>query len=142
MKRIYPTRPIVAASPMVLWSGKVLLVRRRLEPSSGMWSFPGGVIELGETARDTAAREAFEECGIKIKVCELLGNVDSIFHDEKNQVMFHYVILVFRSEYLSGDIHNCDEHEETRWMPLSATGNYKLTRTASLALNWCGAISS
>ena len=46
--RRYPYQPLVGAGAVVHRKGKVLLVRRKFPPNKGMWSIPGGRVELGE----------------------------------------------------------------------------------------------
>ncbi len=50
--------------------GKVLLQKRG---DSGLWGFPGGAIELGESPQAAAVREVEEETGLKVSVGELIG---------------------------------------------------------------------
>jgi ADP-ribose pyrophosphatase YjhB (NUDIX family) len=49
----------------------VLLVRRAIEPQSGLLALPGGYIDHGETWQQAAVREVKEECGVAIRVDEL-----------------------------------------------------------------------
>lgn len=59
-------------------AGKVLLIKRGLEPSRGLWTFPGGFVEPAETAADTALRETLEEVGMKVRLGPLLGVYDDL----------------------------------------------------------------
>ena len=65
--REYPARPVVAVGVVVFSKEKVLLIKRNKPPKSSQWSIPGGAQNLGETLKNTAAREVLEETGIKIK---------------------------------------------------------------------------
>lgn len=63
---------------------RVLLVRRANEPARGLWSIPGGHIEVGESPAEAAAREVREETGLDIEVGALLQVVpigDSVVAD-------------------------------------------------------------
>ena len=62
---------VVGALPVV--DGKVLLLRRGIEPRLGAWTYPGGFLEMGETAEEGACREAREELGVEIGGLRLLG---------------------------------------------------------------------
>jgi ADP-ribose pyrophosphatase YjhB (NUDIX family) len=53
--------------------GRVILQRRGFDPGQGLWTFPGGFAELGESVEDAARREVAEELGIAIELGELLG---------------------------------------------------------------------
>ena len=57
-------RPLLGAIAVVVQDGHVLLARRRKEPDAGLWGYPGGHVELGETALAAAARELLEETGV------------------------------------------------------------------------------
>ncbi len=133
IEREYPKHPIVAASVLVVREREVLLVKRAFEPSYGKWSLPGGLIELGETARNAAAREVFEECGVDVAVGDLIEYVDGIVYNGE-RVRFHYVILVFAGRYLSGVLRNSPENLDVRWVPLADLTDYDITRTAALVL--------
>jgi ADP-ribose pyrophosphatase YjhB (NUDIX family) len=62
-------RIIVCALPC--YEDKVLLCRRAIEPRHGLWTLPGGFMELGESTLDAARRETLEEAGARIDVLEL-----------------------------------------------------------------------
>jgi ADP-ribose pyrophosphatase YjhB (NUDIX family) len=55
--------------------GKLLLVKRDEEPDKGMWSFPGGMVELGESTEEAAVREVREELGLTVRVERLFDVV-------------------------------------------------------------------
>ena len=71
MTREYPERPIVGVGAVIVHDGMLVLVKRGVKPGKGKWSIPGGAVELGETVRGTAMREAKEECVLDI---ELVGD--------------------------------------------------------------------
>jgi ADP-ribose pyrophosphatase YjhB (NUDIX family) len=51
----------------------VVLVRRAIEPGIGLWVFPGGYVDRGETPQVAAVREAREECGLDIRLDGLIN---------------------------------------------------------------------
>ncbi|HBZ44883.1 MAG TPA: NUDIX hydrolase [Maritimibacter sp.] len=55
---------VSAAMAVVVQAGQVLLVKRKKQPDAGLWGYPGGHVELGETPLDAAARELWEETGV------------------------------------------------------------------------------
>jgi ADP-ribose pyrophosphatase YjhB (NUDIX family) len=65
--------PKVAACCVPWWEGKIVLVRRAIEPRVGFFSSPGGYCERGEPPHLAAAREAFEETGLVVEPTQLLG---------------------------------------------------------------------
>lgn len=53
--------------------GRVLLIRRAIEPGYGRWVFPGGYVDRGEEVRVAAVREAREEAGLEIRLEHLIN---------------------------------------------------------------------
>ena len=65
--------PRVASGAIVRQNGKLLLLRRGIEPAYGKWVFPGGFVDAGETLEGAAQRESMEEAGIKVSIDGLVG---------------------------------------------------------------------
>lgn len=61
------------AGALVVRNGKVLLVRRRVDPFRGYWDIPGGFCEVEEHPAETAVREVREETGLEIELTSLFG---------------------------------------------------------------------
>ena len=134
MKREYPTQPIVGVGAVIAHNGKLLLVKRGVEPDKGKWSIPVGGVELGETVRDTAVREAKEECGLDI---ELVGErpmdaLDSMVSSENGRLQFHYVLLQFLARPKGGTLKPTSDVTEVRWVPLEEVEKYDLTNSFRL----------
>jgi len=116
MKRDYPDRPIVGVGAVIVENGRALLVRRGTEPLKGQWSIPGGVVELGETLREAATREAKEETGLDVEAGEILEVVDRIMRDPRHEVQYHYVLVDFLCRQVSGDARPGADASELRWI--------------------------
>jgi ADP-ribose pyrophosphatase YjhB (NUDIX family) len=65
--------PKLVAGGLVVDAGRVLLLRRGIEPAVGKWTFPGGYVDFGENAAHAAARETLEEVGMCVALGPLLG---------------------------------------------------------------------
>ncbi|HEY4668994.1 MAG TPA: NUDIX hydrolase [Tepidiformaceae bacterium] len=65
-------RPVAAVIPE-REDGTLLLVRRAIEPRMGMWVFPGGYMDVGETVEEAAIRETMEEAHLELRDLSLLG---------------------------------------------------------------------
>jgi mutator protein MutT len=70
---IHYLNPRVVAAIIVSHGGRVLLQQRAVEPRAGFWTFPGGFLEVGETAEEGAARETLEEVGLNVTPASLVG---------------------------------------------------------------------
>lgn len=116
MKREYPERPIVAVGAAVCCKGRVLIVQRGKAPSKGVWTVPGGAVDLGETMRQAAAREVKEECGIEVEVGEVVGILDNVVHDEQGRIRYHYAIVDFGAQHISGELCPSDELMGAMWI--------------------------
>jgi len=124
--RAYPPHPIVGVSVLVFKDGKILLVRRGHEPRKGRWSLPGGAIELGETVRQAAIREVREECHIEIEIERTLDVLDRIFKDPNGRVQYHYVLVVLRARYKSGELRADSDIEAAEWADMYDLAQYDL----------------
>jgi len=69
---IHFTDPKVGVGVLVIEDGKVLLVRRAMNPERGKWSIPAGFLDRGEDPKMTAVREALEETGLKVAIDDLV----------------------------------------------------------------------
>src|ERR1700730_15305246 len=63
--------PRILVATMLTYQDKLLLCRRAEKPSLGKWNPPSGFMERGETLEQAAARETFEEVGVKVSPSEL-----------------------------------------------------------------------
>lgn len=111
--------PRLAALAVTLLNGNVMLARRRNPPDAGLWGFPGGHVELGETALDAAARELLEETGIVATPCRYIGNVDVIRRDE-DRITHHFLLAAVLCRYVEGVPEAADDAIEAAWMPVDA----------------------
>lgn len=116
MKRDYPDRPIVGVGAVIVQDERVLVVRRNTEPLKGEWSIPGGVVELGETLRDAAAREALEETGLRVEAGDVIEVFDGIYKDASGKTQYHYVLIDFICRVVGGELHAGSDAAEVRWL--------------------------
>jgi 8-oxo-dGTP diphosphatase len=91
MTRAPAPLPMVAVAAVVFDElGRVLVIERGRPPGEGLWSFPGGRLELGETLAAAVAREVQEETGLIIAVGPLVEVVERVTVTERGT--YHYVI--------------------------------------------------
>ena len=131
MKRDYPDRPIVGVGAVIVENGRALLVRRGTEPLKGEWSIPGGVVELGETLRAAASREAKEETGLEVEAGEVLEVVDRILRDPASKVQYHYVLVDFLCRRISGEPRAGEDASELRWITAAELESFPIADSAA-----------
>jgi ADP-ribose pyrophosphatase YjhB (NUDIX family) len=115
MKREYPETPLVGVGAIIVEDDRVVLVKRGRAPLQGTWSIPGGVLEVGETLRKAAIREAYEETGLTIEPGELLGVFERVVPDEQGRMKYHYVLIDFLCWPKAGQLAAGDDAEDVRW---------------------------
>lgn len=115
-RREYPDSPKVGVGAVVIKEGRVLLIRRGIPPSQGLWAIPGGSLELGETLQQGAERELLEETGIRASAGEPIYAFDFFERDDEGRIRFHFVIVDMKAEYQSGEPKGADDALEARWL--------------------------
>ncbi len=85
-------RPVLGAIAVVVEDNRVLLVKRTKDPDAGLWGFPGGHVEWGETALDAAARELQEETGVIASPVAYLTNIDVVIPGPNGRTKTHYLL--------------------------------------------------
>lgn len=98
--------------------GRLLLIQRLREPEAGAWGLPGGKIDFGERAEDTACREIREELGIEIELTGLACIAETIDGGDGR----HWVAPVFGARIVSGEpeILEPEKHGGWGWFALDA----------------------
>ncbi len=106
------------------------MVKRGNEPGRGKWSFPGGLVNVGEAVREAAKREVKEETGLSVKIGDLAGVIDVVIKDDNRKVQYHYVIIDFFATRESGEISPRSDAEDVRWVLLKDLFSLDVTKTA------------
>jgi ADP-ribose pyrophosphatase YjhB (NUDIX family) len=120
-------RPALAASLACFRDGQVLIARRGRPPSRGLWSLPGGMVELGERAVEAATRELFEETGVRAQVVGLADVVEVIQRGAEGAVARHVAILAYAGHWISGEAIPGEEATEVAWVRPEALSDYEVT---------------
>jgi 8-oxo-dGTP diphosphatase len=129
-KRDYPDRPIVGVGAVIIHENRVVLVKRGSPPLQGEWSLPGGVVELGETLRAAAEREAREETGLIVKAGEVLEVLDRIIPGERGAPQYHYVLIDFLCTVEGGELCAGGDAADVRWASEGEVAEFKLESPA------------
>jgi 8-oxo-dGTP diphosphatase len=159
-KREFPEWPMVGVGGVVIEQNRALLVRRAREPALGEWTIPGGLLEVGETLAAGVAREIQEETGLIVRVVELIEALERIFSESgevrsgvepagvaadlqdaartpavRIRPRYHYVILDYLCERVSGEPAISDEISDLAFVPEADLANYRLTPAATRVLH-------
>ncbi|MCF2971127.1 A/G-specific adenine glycosylase [Synechococcus sp. Nb3U1] len=113
------TRPHKQIAVAIVLRGKEILIDQRLETSmlSGLWEFPGGKIEPGETAAECVVREVKEEIGIDIEVVTELATIEHAY------THFTITLIAFICRYLGGEAQAL-QCTEVRWVSPAALSEF------------------
>ncbi len=115
LNKIYPLVPRIGVGGIIIHEGRILLVKRGVAPNRGQWAVPGGTLQLGETLQECVAREILEETGVTIKVGGCVYVFDYLERDDAGKVKYHFVVVDYMGEYVSGEPKGGDDAEEAGW---------------------------
>lgn len=115
----YP-RPAVTTDCVVFTKEeetKVLLIQRGNEPYKGCWAFPGGFMNMEETAEECAVRELKEETGLTVNQIQQIGAYSKVDRDPRGRtISIAYLAIVDAPAAVSG----MDDAAKAAWFPLSS----------------------
>lgn len=109
------TGPQLAVSAGIFRDGKILLVRRAREPAKGVYTFPGGRVEFGESLTEALAREVREETGLIIEIVGLIGYREAL--PPRTGGHGHFVVLPFAARWIANEVALNDELDDAKWLP-------------------------
>ena len=115
------TLPYKQIGVAVIWnqSGQILIDKRKIGGAlGGLWEFPGGKIEQGETVADCIVREIREELAIDITVGEYLISIEHTYPT------FQITLIVHHCQYIGGTPQPI-ESDEIRWVEVSELNKYE-----------------
>lgn len=110
----------VAAGILCDAAGRVLIAERRNDgPFQGLWEFPGGKIDAGESAPEALSRELAEELGIEVTTCSSFMNLRHEYDDRVVTIEF-FIVSSWNSDPIGR------EGQELRWVRRDALDAEKL----------------
>jgi len=111
----------------VFRDGLVLLGARVAAPAPGVFSLPGGVVELGETLEAAALRELHEETGVRARIVGFAGHTEVLDLDDEKRVRRHFVVATFAARWIEGEGEPSDEAPQVIWADPNDLGELPTT---------------
>ncbi|TXT54938.1 MAG: Bifunctional NMN adenylyltransferase/Nudix hydrolase [Candidatus Thorarchaeota archaeon] len=111
--------PSPTVDTVILDQDRIVLVKRKNEPYKGMWVFPGGFVDYGETVEKAALREVIEETGMKVELLDILG----VYSDPERDPRKHIQSTVFIARPLEGEPTGGDDAAGAKWFDLDEVHN-------------------
>jgi 8-oxo-dGTP diphosphatase len=119
--------PELAVSAAIFRAHEVLVVRRAGAPAKGLWTLPGGRVEVGETLVEAVHREVMEETALTVEVIGLAGYREIILPQAVGERGRHFVILPFAARWISGAAVLNDELSDGSWMDVESVAGLQTT---------------
>ncbi|MEO9167061.1 MAG: NUDIX domain-containing protein, partial [Aestuariivirga sp.] len=107
---------------------EVLLVRRGQKLGQGLWSLPGGKVEVGENVAEAALREVLEETGVRGTIVGFAGLYEIITPE------LHYAIAAHAAIYQSGEPKAASDAAEARFVGLDDVSKLPLAPNTLAAI--------
>ncbi len=120
--------PKVAVICIVPRDGKVLMIRRATELGYGLWGLPGGYVDRGEVLERAAAREVWEETGLRVEPGDLIG----LFSEPGNPVM----VVVYAAQETGGTLEAGPEALEVGFFDVDALPELAFPRDQEVLTSW------
>ena len=120
--------PKVVAGVITEVDGKVVMIRRNLEPGLGKWTIPAGFVDRGEVVAEAAVREVKEETGLDVETTRLVG-VYSMAGDPN-------ILVVYAGVVVSGDLWPGPEAQDVGFFPWEALPPLAFERDADIIRQW------
>jgi len=113
-------------SGVVVFRDEKILI---LERQDGIWEFPGGSVDWGESPEEAAKREVKEETGLLVGNLEFLTVTSAVYEKEDNFTSKHEkhsVYIVYRGESTKGEVELSKEHKSSEWVSVEKAKKMKL----------------
>ena len=110
---------------------KILIAKREPEDNifGGLWEFPGGKIEDGETPEECMARELMEELEIEVEVGTLITSNKHRYPDG------YFELLAYRVQHICGNF-VLNDHDEIKWITIDEISNFEFPPANTPIINY------
>lgn len=111
--------PVAAVIAVVRRQDEVLLVRRINPPDAGLWGFPGGRIEPGETLAEATLRELREETGVSATAGPVIDTLDVLDRGEDGTLRHHFILVAVACDWWAGEPVAADDASDAAWFRIA-----------------------
>lgn len=120
----------------ILSGGRLFLIQRSNDDhhNPGLWEFPGGKLDKGQTLNDALEREIFEESGLLIQPRHRIAYAQSEIITKGKYAALPYVVLVGIADLIGGNLRLSEEHQDFRWVTPKGALRFTLTQESAAAL--------
>ena len=113
--------PLPVALAVAVKDKKFLLIKRGIPPKKGMWGFPSGFIEVGETSEEACLRELKEETGTSGEIEKLIG----VVRREDKEIYGDMLVVQYLDRVTGGKLAPPgDEVEDARFVDIAELPDY------------------
>ena len=102
-------------------------MERGKEPLKGLWSLPGGLLELGEKLDSAIRREVMEETGLEVEPLSVFEIFERIIPDTEGKPEYHYVLIDYLCRVVGGHLQAASDVSQAAWVPQHKLSEYRLT---------------
>ena len=127
--------PKVAAATFIRQNGRVLLIKRAVEPEAGKWALPAGYVDYGEDPLEAAIRETREDTGLTV---EITGLFDVMLTSS----MYQVIVVIYEAHPISGDLRPLDDAEAVAWFAPHELPEIAFESTRRVLDRWLGEMNS
>ena len=121
---------IEVVAGVIYKDNKFLIAQRNLKKAQGgLWEFPGGKLEVGETPEDALVREIKEEFNADIKVEGFVG--ENIHHYPEKDIK----LMFYRADLISSEL-TLLEHESCAWITKENKDDYEFAGADKIVFDW------
>ncbi|MBB3140877.1 NUDIX hydrolase [Halomonas organivorans] len=125
--------PVVATIAVLIRDGRILLVRRANPPDAGLWGFPGGKIERGESIEQAAMRELHEETGIVASAHRTFNAIDAFDVGDDGRLRHHFVLIAVLCTWRAGEPAAGDDALEAGYFDIQGLGDGRVPLSRNVA---------
>lgn len=97
-----PVTPLLTVDALIIYEGKIVLIRRKNPPYQNHFALPGGFVDVGETVEAAVVREAKEETGLDIELLKLAGVYSDPSRDPRGHTVSVCYLAIGRGNLKAG----------------------------------------